>query len=66
MADDSALVDPPLRLRQREHPRLHPPKDPFWPRRIECPPDKPFVPFHLMLLWHWQFFLDDLNTRATP
>lgn len=44
----------------RKHPRLILPEDPFWPRRVSVPQGGDCVPFHLMLMWHWQFFLDGL------
>jgi hypothetical protein len=33
------------------------PPDPWWPRRVPVVHDGDCVPFHLMLLWHWQFLL---------
>ena len=44
----------------RRHPRLTLPDDPFWPRRVVVAKKDDCVPFHLMLLWHWQCFLDGL------
>ena len=31
------------------------PPDPWWPRRVVVANDGDCVPFHLMLLWHYQF-----------
>lgn len=31
------------------------PPDPFWLIRVQVPHDGDCVPYHLMLLWHWQF-----------
>ncbi len=33
------------------------PPDPWWPRRVRVAVDGACVPFELMLLWHWQFFV---------
>lgn len=44
---------------QRRHPAFNAlPHDPWWPRRIKVAKDGDCVPFHFLLLWHWQFFLD--------
>lgn len=31
------------------------PPDPFWPIRVVVSDDGGPVPFHLLLLWRWQF-----------
>lgn len=45
------------------------PRDHFWPRRVPVAQAGQCVPFHLMLLWHWQFFLDGHSSapnHSTP
>lgn len=33
------------------------PTDIFWPMRVKVPTDGDCVPYQLMLLWHFQFFV---------
>jgi hypothetical protein len=33
------------------------PPDPWWPRRVHVAANGDCVPFHYMLLWHWQFLV---------
>lgn len=37
------------------HPVYMLPPDPWWPRRVPVANDGDCVPFHLMLLYHWQW-----------
>lgn len=56
-------------MKQRRHPDCSwVPFDPWWPRRVEVEPPGSCVPYQLMLLWHWQFFLDgpQIPTEPTP
>ena len=54
------MAEPNPDWRPRTHPRLSLPTDVFWPRRVVVARLGDCVPFHLLLLWHWQCFLDGL------